>query len=402
MRKIFLSAALITVASIAFLLAGCPSPLGGPGPAPTQAGARGIGPAQTYTVTYDANGGNGSVPTDSNLYPPGTMVTVLGQSTLSRTGNTFAGWNTQADGSGTTYAVGVSFHIGNSITLYARWTQKPTYKVSYMPHGATGGMVPVDPNNYLPGDNVTVLDNTGGLVKSPDQDVPGDFVFAGWNTAGDGMGSAYVAGNTFLMGTADVKLHAQWAHAYDVIYMKNGASGGNVPVDGQEYLSNATVTVLDNTSGLYKSGFVFSGWNTSRDGTGSAYAAGSTFLMGNYKVKLYAQWAVPSTAYKVTYGAPDASGGTPPVDLQLYAPGAKVYVLGNTGQSPLVKGWRCRSARLRLLRVARTGECRVPDFHCNRPNLLHDAELQRHPHRYVVSPLCGEVQRPRHNGKCPT
>jgi uncharacterized repeat protein (TIGR02543 family) len=38
-----------------------------------------------------------------------------------RTGYTFAGWNTQADGTGTTYAAGGTFTINENTTLYAKW-----------------------------------------------------------------------------------------------------------------------------------------------------------------------------------------------------------------------------------------------------------------------------------------
>ena len=57
----------------------------------------------TYTVTYNGNGNTGgSVPTDgSNPYSAGANVTVLGNTgSLVKTGYTFSGWNTAANGSG--------------------------------------------------------------------------------------------------------------------------------------------------------------------------------------------------------------------------------------------------------------------------------------------------------------
>ena len=80
----------------------------------------------TADVTYDANGAtSGTVPTDSNNpYDLGETVTVLGNTgTLARTGYTFDGWNTKADGSGTSYAVGSTFTIASDITLYAKWAE---------------------------------------------------------------------------------------------------------------------------------------------------------------------------------------------------------------------------------------------------------------------------------------
>lgn len=85
-------------------------------------------PPATYTITYNGNtntGGNG--PTDgSSPYTVGTTVTILGNTgTLARTGFTFSGWNTAADGSGTQYSPGNTFVISANTILYARWVAIP-------------------------------------------------------------------------------------------------------------------------------------------------------------------------------------------------------------------------------------------------------------------------------------
>jgi len=79
-----------------------------------------------YSVFYNANGStSGTVPIDSSTYDEGATVTVLANSgTLSKTGYTFAGWNTAADGTGTDYAAAATFAMGtNNVTLYAKWSQ---------------------------------------------------------------------------------------------------------------------------------------------------------------------------------------------------------------------------------------------------------------------------------------
>lgn len=76
----------------------------------------------TYTVTYDANGGMGSVPVDPNNYTGGATVTVLDASDdFCMDGYEFYGWNTAADGSGSGYSPGDSFQITGNTTLYAVW-----------------------------------------------------------------------------------------------------------------------------------------------------------------------------------------------------------------------------------------------------------------------------------------
>jgi uncharacterized repeat protein (TIGR02543 family) len=84
------------------------------------------------SVTYKANGASsGIVPTDSiSLYVEGESATVLANTgALAKTGYTFAGWNTQSDGLGTTYASSgsASLAIGTAeVVLYAKWAQSPS------------------------------------------------------------------------------------------------------------------------------------------------------------------------------------------------------------------------------------------------------------------------------------
>ena len=78
--------------------------------------------AKQYTVTYDDNDAtSGSAPSATSAFF-GDDVTVAGNTgTLVKTGYTFVGWNTAADGSGSFYAVGSKFIITDDITLYAQW-----------------------------------------------------------------------------------------------------------------------------------------------------------------------------------------------------------------------------------------------------------------------------------------
>jgi formylglycine-generating enzyme required for sulfatase activity len=78
--------------------------------------------------------------------------------------------------------------------------------VVYDANGATGGVVPTDTTRYEAGQTVTVLVNSGTLVKTANN-------FAGWNTAADGSGTDLAAGSTFTMGGADVTLYAKWTSA---------------------------------------------------------------------------------------------------------------------------------------------------------------------------------------------
>ena len=75
-------------------------------------------PPATVTVTFDANGGTGTM-------APQTFTTGVAQAltanSFTRTDYVFSGWNTSADGSGTSYSDGQSISISANMTLYAQW-----------------------------------------------------------------------------------------------------------------------------------------------------------------------------------------------------------------------------------------------------------------------------------------
>lgn len=79
-------------------------------------------------VRYDGNENTGgTAPVDeNNPYVKGGEVTVLDKGDLIRTGYTFNGWNTLADGKGTAYAVGAKFNIEEDTVLYAQWKLNDT------------------------------------------------------------------------------------------------------------------------------------------------------------------------------------------------------------------------------------------------------------------------------------
>jgi uncharacterized repeat protein (TIGR02543 family) len=127
-----------------------------------------------------------------------------------------AGWSgtpTLVDnGTGTIYITGLSYSAGSN------------YTVTYDGNGNTGGAVPVDGNAYAPAATVTVLGNTGNLVKT-------NFVFTGWNTLANGQGTHYEPAATFAMGGANVTLYAEWKTPYQ-LWAGAAAFGDDANGDG--------------------------------------------------------------------------------------------------------------------------------------------------------------------------
>lgn len=162
------------------------------------------------TVNFDINGGAGTTPnTVSGNFGQlvGTLPTSAG---FSNSGNMLASWNTSADGSGASYAIGAPLYIpSGTTTLYAIWS--PTgvpYTITYFGNGNTGGVVPAAGAYTSGGSAYTVSANTGTLVKAGS-------TFAGWNSAADGSGTAYATGSTYAL-PANVNLYAMWGTSYNV------------------------------------------------------------------------------------------------------------------------------------------------------------------------------------------
>ena len=96
-----------------------------------------------YTVTYNSNGGSGSMAADTAYY--GSSYTIKSNS-FERTGYTFNGWNTKSDGSGSSYNDKASISsVNQAITLYAQW-KAISYKISYTLDG--GSVSKENPTNY--------------------------------------------------------------------------------------------------------------------------------------------------------------------------------------------------------------------------------------------------------------
>jgi hypothetical protein len=93
-----------------------------------------------------------------------------------------------------------------------------------------------------------------------------------------------------------------------VTYDANGATSGTVPVDPQTYSSGTSITALDNTGGLLRTGYSFGGWNTKADGSGTGVATEGSYKLHNSNLTLYARWL--GNPYQLTYVANNGTGAT--------------------------------------------------------------------------------------------
>ena len=111
-----------------------------------------------------------------------------------------------------------------------------TYSVIYDGNLNDGGDVPVDEFAYSDGDAVTVLGNTGTLVKT-------GYAFSCWNTQRNGSGTDYAPDATFTIGTSNVTLYAKWVAADPLLaYWKCAGNLNNEVTGGLPLISNCTFT----------------------------------------------------------------------------------------------------------------------------------------------------------------
>ena len=257
----------------------------------------------TFSVTYDPNGGTGGI-TDGGI-APSTQYTVKSdtEANVTRTGYTFAGWNTEAGGGGTAYQAGDNITVNSDVTLYAQWTPLPTFSVTYNPNGGTGGTTDAD---ITSGTQYTVKSDTeAGVTRT-------GYTFASWNTAANGSGTTYQAGNDLTV-TGDVTLYAQWTPlpTFSVTYNPNGGTGGTTDAD---ITSGTQYTVKSDTeAGVTRTGYTFASWNTEANGSGTSYQAGNNLTVTG-DVTLYAQWT-PLPTFSVTYNPNGGTGGTTDADI---------------------------------------------------------------------------------------
>ena len=100
---------------------------------------------ETYTVNYDANNAtSGTAPSDQTKDHGVDLALSTNSGNLERTGDSFVGWNTAADGSGIDYAEGATYTDDADVTLYAKWT--PNYEVGDT--GPAAGIVFYDKGEY--------------------------------------------------------------------------------------------------------------------------------------------------------------------------------------------------------------------------------------------------------------
>lgn len=254
------------------------------------------------TVIYNGNkpaaatGTVSGVPANGSGSKDGNTPFTVSSDIPTLAGYKFNGWNTQANGGGTAYAAGATIPgslIKGDITLYAQWIQQLSITFNANGTGVTG----------LPS-TITVDYNAATAIPSS-APTRTNFTFKGWNTAANGSGTSYTAGQSIAHLTTNLPLYAQW-EAYPVVTY-NANSGTGAP-------SADTVApgVYNIKTGIpTRTGYVFGGWTPTQNSTANGLYSYNATISGSQRsmnvtsnVTLWALWNPV-----VTYSAGTAPAG---------------------------------------------------------------------------------------------
>jgi PKD repeat protein len=122
----------------------------------------------------------------------------------------------------------------------------------------------------------------GDWAFESNTDNPSDFTIYGYL---ESSASSYASAN----GHSFIDLDSGFLR-YNIRYDGNQNTSGYAPLDENFYQTSDIAVILGNMNNLYRHGFIFSGWNTSSDGTGITYIPGESVVIETEDVILYAIW----------------------------------------------------------------------------------------------------------------
>ena len=173
-------------------------------------------PVTTYTVSFDANGGTGTMANVPNI---SGNYTLPANGFTAPSGKQFKGWATSASG---TVITGTSITVSADTTLYAIWEPIPAteYTITFDVNGGSGTIPPQTTSGQK-------------LSSLPTATHSGSYSFVGWYTAASG-GTKITTAYVF---SADTTVHAHWTYT--------GGGGGG----GGSYTPSYTVSVDKTVNG---------------------------------------------------------------------------------------------------------------------------------------------------------
>jgi uncharacterized repeat protein (TIGR02543 family) len=180
------------------------------------------------------------------------------------------------------------YNKNETATLTSNWSN--TYKtITFDSNTGTGTMKSI---NVIPNKDVRIKYNS--FTKE-------GLSFKYWNTKADNTGTKYNDGD--LINISDnLTLYAQWSStSYTITFNSN--DGTNTTTSQIIYEDNTKL----NKNTFTRTGYTFTGWNTSSDGTGTAYSNEEAISISS-NLTLYAIWSI--NTYTITFNANNGESNT--------------------------------------------------------------------------------------------
>ena len=191
----------------------------------------------THTVTFDANANGviGTMPAQS-VYEG--INTQLNANEFSRSGYSFTGWNTNANGGGTGYSNQGSVNLTGDLTLYAQWTQAQTISRTVTFKVVNGSW-----------DDGTTADKTVTYSRYDNEDLVLTLQAGDIPAVGNAPDSGYTAGSWDQIPNTDVSLSADVTYTYTY----GGSGPAQAPVSNPTPVPQAATVSTVVTDSVYVS-----------------------------------------------------------------------------------------------------------------------------------------------------
>lgn len=136
---------------------------------------------EKYTLTFDANGGEGSMNNQEFVYDISQKIT---KNAYTKSGYKFKEWNTKINGTGMSYSDEKEIKLSENITLYAQWEESYSYIINKYPYDNS--------NNYI--DKIDINTTVDDFKKNIDLNI-GYSIDVSYKTIG-GKNLLYTGGKT--------------------------------------------------------------------------------------------------------------------------------------------------------------------------------------------------------------
>ncbi len=231
-------------------------------------------------IKYDANTGSGSIADQYITYTQTGLIST-NLTSITKTGYSLVGWNTKADGTGTTYSPGQEFTMNSvtPVTLYAMWSAN-SYSVVY-DRNAESAIGNAIASSHVYNENFEIT-NKEYTRKG--------YTFTGWNTKADGTGTTYEAGDTVRLSTTGLTLYAMWsANSYTVSFAKGGEDivGDQIASMTVSYDSKIIIPEEEYS----RSGYSFAGWRIEASGDTLTHGM-QVDMTFDSNITLYPVWTI--------------------------------------------------------------------------------------------------------------